>query len=132
AESRCSAQQREDQEHQPDGQHHEDAAEREHEGEDEVRLHRRARHRLGGRRCERGLWIIHRQGASGRASSTASPYSASFFAPTPLTVPSCCMDVGAVSTIPTRVASENTMYGGICFSFATEVRQARSASKRSR
>lgn len=43
------------------------------------------------------------------ASRTSPPYSASFFAPTPLTVPSCWTDCGAVSTIPTRVASEKTM-----------------------
>lgn len=51
--------------------------------------------------------VIHR--AAARVSSTASPYSASFLVPTPLTPPSAPTDEGLASTMPTRVASENTM-----------------------
>src|SRR5699024_9041747 len=107
-----------------------------HGGEEHVRARFPLRDRFRRRRGEALMPARFRRGGAhagpGSASSTASPYSASFFAPTPLTSPSSETVSGRASTMPTNVASENTMYGGICFSFATEVRQARSASKRSR
>src|SRR5699024_7804919 len=146
-----------DDQHEHHQQHQEAAAPGERAGDDEVPARGALRDRFGGRgrerplrqrrRCGHGVHPpgdnaapipsgyrgpSHPVGASGNASSTASPYSASFFAPTPLTAPSCATLAGRASTIPTSVASENTMYGGICFSFATAVRQARRASKRSR
>src|SRR5690606_21098255 len=65
---------------------------------------------------------------SAKVASTCSPYFASLFSPTPLTVPSSSNDPGIRVAISRRVASWKMTYAGTPCSLAVAARQARSRS----